>query len=91
MHTRAREYIKEKRRRKPLQKKELAEMQKTQNLQDIFLNQVRREKQVVTMFLMNGFHGFTVILDSDGKQQLIYKHAISTIVPPKSLELELDT
>mgnify|MGYP004666187829 CR=1 FL=1 len=100
MHTRAREYIKEKRRRKPLQKKELAEMQKTQNLQDIFLNQVRREKQVVTMFLMNGFQmygtvkgfdGFTVILDSDGKQQLIYKHAISTIVPPKSLELELDT
>ena len=100
MHTRAREYIKEKRRRKPLQKKELAEMQKTQNLQDIFLHQVRREKQVVTMFLMNGFQmhgtvkgfdGFTVILDSDGKQQLIYKHAISTIVPPKSLELELDT
>lgn len=100
MHTRAREYIKKKRRRKPLQKKELAEMQKTQNLQDIFLNQVRREKQVVTMFLMNGFQmhgtvkgfdGFTVILDSDGKQQLIYKHAISTIVPPKSLELELDT
>lgn len=100
MHTRARECIKEKRRRKPLQKKELAEMQKTQNLQDIFLNQVRREKQVVTMFLMNGFQmhgtvkgfdGFTVILDSDGKQQLIYKHAISTIVPPKSLELELDT
>ena len=100
MHTRAREYIKEKRRRKPLQKKELAEMQKTQNLQDIFLNQVRREKQVVTMFLMNGFQmhgtvkgfdGFTVILDSDGKQQLIYKHAISPIVPPKSLELELDT
>ena len=75
-------------------------MQKTQNLQDIFLNQVRREKQVVTMFLMNGFQmhgtvkgfdGFTVILDSDGKQQLIYKHAISTIGPPKSLELELDT
>lgn len=100
MHTRAREYIKEKRRRKPLQKKELAEMQKTQNLQDIFLNQVRREKQVVTMFLMNGFQmhgtvkgfdGFTVMLDSDGKQQLIYKHAISTIVPPKSLDLELDT
>ena len=100
MHMRAREYIKEKRRRKPLQKKELAEMQKTQNLQDIFLNQIRREKQVVTMFLMNGFQmhgtvkgfdGFTVILDSDGKQQLIYKHAISTIVPPKSLELELDT
>ena len=75
-------------------------MQKTQNLQDIFLNQVRHEKAAVTMFLMNGFQlhgivkgfdGFTVVLDSDGKQQLIYKHAISTIVPPKPLELEVDT
>ena len=75
-------------------------MQKTQNLQDSFLNQARRDRLTVTMFLMNGFQlhgvvkgfdGFTVILDSEGKQQLIYKHAISTIVPPKSLELELDT
>lgn len=75
-------------------------MQKPQNLQDIFLNQVRRDKTLVTMFLMNGFqmHGivrafdsFTVVLDSDGKQQLIYKHAISTIVPPKTLALKLDT
>ncbi|MGI5976973.1 MAG: RNA chaperone Hfq [Candidatus Limivicinus sp.] len=75
-------------------------MQKTQNLQDIFLNQVRREKIVVTMFLMNGFQmhgtvkgfdGFTVILETEGKQQLIYKHAISTIVPPKALSMPLDT
>ena len=75
-------------------------MQKTQNLQDIFLNQVRKDKTVVTMFLMNGsqmhgtvkgFDGFTVILDTEGKQQLIYKHAISTIVPPRPVELELDT
>ena len=75
-------------------------MQKTQNLQDIFLNQVRRDKSTVTMFLMNGFQlhgvvkgfdGFTVILDTEGKQQLIYKHAISTVVPPKPLSLELDT
>lgn len=75
-------------------------MQKTQILQDSFLSQVCRDKLQVTVFLMNGFQmhgtvkgfdGFTVILDSDGKQQLIYKHAISTIVPPKSLELELDT
>ncbi len=82
------------------QKKELAEMQKTQNLQDIFLNQVRRDRSVVTMFLMNGFQlhgivrgfdGFTVVLESDGKQQLIYKHAISTVVPPKAVELEPDT
>lgn len=75
-------------------------MQKTQNLQDLFLNQLRKEKSVVTMFLMNGFQlhgvvrgfdGFTVILDSDGKQQLIYKHAISTVVPPKPLTFEMDT
>lgn len=75
-------------------------MQKTQNLQDNFLNQLRREKACVTMFLMNGFQlhgvvkgfdGFTVVLDSDGKQQLIYKHAISTVVPPKPLDFERDT
>lgn len=74
-------------------------MQKTQNLQDLFLNQLRRERLVVTMFLMNGFQmhgvvkgfdGFTVVLESDGRQQLIYKHAISTIVPPRSIELALD-
>lgn len=67
-------------------------MQKTQNLQDLFLNQVRRDKQLVTVFLMNGFQlkgiirgfdSFSVILDTDGKQQMIYKHAISTIVPTR--------
>ena len=70
-------------------------MQKTQNLQDAFLNQVRREKINLTVFLMNGFQmhgviraydGFTVILDSDGKQQLIYRHGISAIIPPKPVE-----
>ena len=75
-------------------------MQKTQNLQDLFLNQARKDRSVVTMFLMNGFqlHGtvkgfdnFTVVLDSDGKQQLIYKHAISTVVPPRPIDLEADT
>ncbi len=72
-------------------------MQKAQNLQDLFLNQARRERSVITMFLMNGFqlHGvvrgfdnFTVVLDSDGKQQLIYKHAISTVVPPRPISLD---
>ena len=72
-------------------------MQKTQNLQDLFLNQARKEKLAVTMFLMNGFQlhgvvkgfdGFTVVLDSEGRQQLIYKHAISTIVPPRPLCFE---
>ncbi len=71
-------------------------MQKTQNLQDAFLNQLRREKTNITVFLVNGFQlhgviraydGFTVVLDSDGRQQLIYKHAISTIIPPRPVEL----
>ena len=75
-------------------------MQKTQNLQDTFLNQLRKDKSTVTMFLMNGFQlhgviksfdGFTLVLDSDGKQQLIYKHAISTVVPPRPIVLESDT
>lgn len=75
-------------------------MQKTQNLQDGFLNIARRDRLTVTMFLMNGFQlhgivkgfdGFTVVLDSDGKQQLIYKHAISTIVPPRPLDFGADT
>jgi host factor-I protein len=61
-------------------------MQKNINLQDVFLNQARKEKLPLTMFLMNGFQlrgivtgfdNFTVVLDSEGKQQLIYKHAIS--------------
>lgn len=72
-------------------------MQKTQNLQDAFLNQVRRDKTPLTVFLMNGFQmrgqirafdGFTVILETDGKQQLIYKHAISTIIPPRPVDYE---
>ena len=72
-------------------------MQKTQNLQDVFLNQLRRDRLSVTVFRLNGFQmhgiirsfdGFTVVLDTDGKQQLIYKHAISTIIPPKPLSLE---
>ena len=75
-------------------------MQKTQNLQDLFLNQARRDRSTVTVFLMNGvqlhgtvkgFDSFTVVLDSDGKQQLIYKHAISTIVPPRPIPLDSDT
>ena len=75
-------------------------MQKQLNLQDAFLNQARRDRLNVTMFLMNGFQlhgvvtgfdGFTVVLDSEGRQQLIYKHAISTIVPPRPLNLEADT
>jgi host factor-I protein len=75
-------------------------MQSTQNLQDIFLNQARRDKLPVTVFLMNGFQlrgivrgfdNFTVVLNSDGKQQLIYKHAISTLIPQKPFILTPDT
>ncbi len=69
---------------------------KTQNLQDLFLNQTRREKQLVTVFLMNGFQmrglvrgfdSFTVVLDCEGKQELVYKHAISTLIPVKPVDL----
>lgn len=71
-------------------------MQKTQSLQDTFLNQLRRDRATVTVFLVNGFQlhgviraydGFTVVLDSEGRQQLIYKHAISTVIPPRPVEL----
>lgn len=66
------------------------------NLQDAFLNQVRKENLPVTIYLINGFQlkgnvkgfdNFTVILDFDGKQQLVYKHAISTISPQRPINL----
>ena len=72
-------------------------MQKTNNLQDVFLAQVYRRRLQVTVFLMNGFQmrghvtgfdAFTVVLTSDGKQQMIYQHAISTIIPERAVELE---
>ncbi|MEG0894758.1 MAG: RNA chaperone Hfq [Oscillospiraceae bacterium] len=65
---------------------------KSLNLQDIFLNQARIERIPVTVFLTNGFQfkgivkgfdNFTIVLDCDGKQNLVYKHALSTIVPAK--------
>ena len=74
----------------------ISEMNKSLNLQDVFLNQARKERMVVTFYLPNGFQfkgvikgfdGFTVILDSDGKQQLVYKHAISTIIPMKPISI----
>ena len=72
-------------------------MEKTKNLQDAFLNRARAERVPVTLFLMNGvqlrgvlraFDSYTVVIDSDGKQQLIYKHAISTIAPVRPIALE---
>ena len=66
------------------------------NLQDVFLNQARREKITVTIYLTNdfqfkgvvrGFDSFTVILDCEGRQNLVYKHAISTIIPSKTISI----
>jgi len=71
-------------------------MQKSQNFQDAFLSAARREKAPLTLFLMNGFQlkgtvrgfdNFAVLVDSEGRQQMIYKHAISTISPMKPLDL----
>ncbi len=65
------------------------------NLQDTFLNEARLHRIPVTLFLTNGFQqrgtvvsydGFTVLVVNDGKQHLIYKHAISTIVPSQTVE-----
>ena len=65
------------------------------NLQDAILNEVRRARVPVTLFLMNGFQlrgivtgfdSFVVVLVTDGKQQMIYKHAISTLAPMKQLK-----
>ena len=71
-------------------------MAKELNLQDVFLNQARKEKIPVTIFITNGFQfkgmvrgfdNYTVILDTDGKQNLIYKHAISTVTPLKPISI----
>ncbi len=70
------------------------------NIQDTFLSAARRTGVHLTVFLMNGyqmrgtisaFDSYVVILMTDGKQQVIYKHAISTIVPEHPLDLSLDT
>lgn len=67
-----------------------------QNLQDVFLNKVRKEKVPLTIFLINGvklqgvitwFDNFCVLLRRDGQSQLVYKHAISTIMPGQPLSL----
>ncbi len=69
---------------------------KTTNLQDVFLNQARVERIPVTIFLTNGFQfkgivrgfdNFTIVLDCDGKQNLVYKHAVSTVIPAKQISI----
>ena len=75
-------------------------MSYTMNLQEAILKEVCRERVPVTMFLMNGFQlrgfvtgfdSFVVVLVSDGKQQMIYKHAISTLAPMKPLKAAATT
>ncbi|MDW0111699.1 MULTISPECIES: RNA chaperone Hfq [Sporosarcina] len=67
------------------------------NMQETFLNALRKNNTFVTVFLLNGFQlkgliksydNYTVLLESEGKQQLIYKHAISTYVPIKPVQLK---
>jgi host factor-I protein len=69
---------------------------KGQNLQDVFLNHVRKQKTPVTIFLINGvklqgmitwFDNFSVLLRRDGHSQLVYKHAISTVMPGAPINL----
>ncbi len=69
---------------------------KSQNVQDVFLNHVRKNKLPVTVFLVNGvklqgviswFDNFCVLLRRDGHVQLVYKHAISTVMPAQPVQL----
>ena len=71
-------------------------MQKTNNLQELFLLRARSTRANVTVFLMNGyqirgqiagFDAFVVVVHSEGKQQIIYKHAISTMIPERPVDL----
>ncbi|WP_138493456.1 RNA chaperone Hfq [Paenibacillus pinistramenti] len=71
-------------------------MNKSINIQDTFLNQLRKESIPVTVFLTNGFQirgtvkafdNFTIVIDSDGRQKMVYKHAISTFQPQRNVSL----
>ncbi|MBS4008825.1 MAG: RNA chaperone Hfq [Clostridium sp.] len=70
------------------------------NLQDNFLNIARKEDMMLTVFLVNGyqikgtvrsFDSFTILLNADNKQQLVYKHAVSTIIPFRNINLAQTT
>ena len=72
-------------------------MSNTETLQDLILGEVQKEHTPVTLFLMNGFQmkgiitgfdSFVVVLSSEGKQQMIYKHAISTMVPLRPVRFQ---
>ncbi len=83
-----------------IEREESAYMKATVNIQDQFLNQLRKESIPVTVFLLNGFQlrgqvkgfdNFTVIVETEGRQQLVYKHAISTFAPQKNVQLKSET
>lgn len=74
-------------------------MAKQNNIQDIFLNNARKDKNTLTIYLTNGvplkgkvksFDNFTLVLETDKGQNLIYKHAVSTIQPSKPISLQFD-
>ena len=74
-------------------------MKQSVNIQDQVLNQLRKDGTNVTVFLLNGFQirgqikgfdNFTVLFESEGKQQLVYKHAISTFAPQSNVEIDLE-
>ena len=75
-------------------------MNKPINIQDAFLNQIRKENIPVTVYLTNGFQirghikafdNFTIVVDSEGRQQMIYKHAVSTFSPARPVNLMPDS
>lgn len=75
-------------------------MNKSINIQDHFLNQLRKDSVPVTVYLTNGFQirgqikafdNFTIVIDSEGRQQMVYKHAISTFTPQRNVSLMQDS
>ncbi|AIE59740.1 RNA chaperone Hfq [Bacillus methanolicus] len=74
-------------------------MKQSINIQDQFLNQCRKDGANITVFLLNGFQlrgqikgfdNFTVLIESEGKQQLVYKHAISTFSPQRNMQIDIE-
>ncbi|TMU87665.1 RNA chaperone Hfq [Bacillus sp. BHET2] len=74
-------------------------MKQSINIQDQFLNQLRKDSSLVTVFLLNGFQirgqvkgfdNFTVLFETEGKQQLVYKHAISTFAPQRNVQINFE-
>ncbi|MDY0322703.1 MAG: RNA chaperone Hfq [Candidatus Carbobacillus sp.] len=72
-------------------------MKQSINIQDAFLNQVRKENIPITVYLVNGFQlrgfirgfdNFTIVIETEGRQQLVYKHAISTFAPARNVNLQ---